>query len=440
MWARLRRRLLRLLRSRGSRKQKPYHRILEGVLPAALAREGRDGDRAFREYTVDLPAGLAAQRLTVRISMPLLPARPSYAFTEHVMDESGRPTQTVIAATTGGFAVSPDLGETWRMIRIAPYRRRRFLHVKALSTGEYLAQVEPLQARRDKPHAVDTIVVDESGAVLASSPLLSVPWHSCRAVDARDGVVMFAEYPPNPGHDNRLDSRVFKSRDRGRGWQIAFERNGTQIRHFQFLQARPGSPHEWWLSSGDSPDESRMWVTKNDGDDWTDVTMSRGKKVRVGGAQFPRDLFRLTDLAWNGADAVWGTDDLLWSVEGAQPGARIFASRADGQLAPREVGRGRWHIRTLVDVGEFYIATSQGCPEPDAVGKEAARPGVYLVPKSVPQLVHLFDVDTFSGARTGFTYARASRVALNGTFFTFRGAKDAFRGGHQILRWDVTFE
>jgi hypothetical protein len=439
MWGRLRRRLARLI-PRGSRKQKPYHRILEGATPGAVARDGRDGERVFKEYAVELLPGLAAKRVTVRLSVPPLPARTSYAFTEHVMDESGRPTRTIIAAATGGFAVSPDLGATWRAIEVAPYRRRKFLHVKALGDGEYLAQAEPLQARRDRPHAVDTIVVNDSGAVVASSPLLSVPWHSCRAVDMRDGVLMFAEYPPNPGHDNRLNSHVFKSSDRGRTWRIAFERNGEQIRHFQFLQARPGAPHEWWLTSGDGPHESRMWVTRNDGDEWTDVTMSRGKKVSVGGVEYPRDLYRLTDLTWNGDAAIWGTDDVLWGADGAPPGARIFASATGGQLVPREIGRGRWHIRSLIDVGDFYLATSQGCPEPGAVGREAARPDVYLVPKAAPRLIHLFDVDTYSSARTGFTYSRASRAAFDGTFFTFRGAKDVFRGGGQILRWDVTFD
>jgi hypothetical protein len=444
MWQRLRRKLGRLVRPRPARKKKPYHRIVEGTGPGAAAREVREGGRVCKEYVIELPPGYPAQRIAVRLSVPALPKRPAYAFTEHVTDEAGQPSQTVIAATVDGFAVSADLGETWRTIGVAPYRRRRFHHVKPLGAGEYLAQAEPLVSRRDQPHVADTIVVDEDGRVLATAPSLSVPWHGCRAVDFRDNVAMFAEYPPNPGREGRLASRVFRSLDRGRTWKVVFERAGDDVRHFHFLQARPGAPGEWWLTSGDAPQESRIWVTKNGGGDWTDVTDVPGKKLTAGSARYGRDLFRLTDLVWNGEDVIWGTDDLLWDAEGAPPGARLFRSKIASPLVPQEIGRCKWHIRSLVDVGDFYVAISQGCAEPDAVSRADARPGVYLLPKRVvegaPNLVHLFDVDTYSSARTGFSYARASRAAVGGTFFTFRGANDVFHGGHQMLRWDAKFD
>jgi hypothetical protein len=70
-------------------------------------------------------------------------------------------------------------------------------------------------------------------------------------------------------------------------------------------------------------------------------------------------------------------------------------------------------------------------------------PGVYLMPKrpvkGASELVHLFDVEVHSSAKTGFTYSRASRAARNGSFFTFRSSTDVFPFGHKILRWDVTF-
>jgi hypothetical protein len=42
-------------------------------------------------------------------------------------------------------------------------------------------------------------------------------------------------------------------------------------------------------------------------------------------------------------------------------------------------------------------------------------------------------------AGKGFTYSRASRSALDGTFFTYRAPYQALPLPHQILRWDVSF-
>lgn len=440
MWMRLWRKLGRL---GAPRKTKPYHLIAEGSEPGVTAREVREAGRAYKEYVVDLPDGYPARRVTVRLSVPPMPRGNEFAFTEHVCDEAGETTRTVIATATGGFAISPDLGASWCMIHVPAYRRRRFLHVKAIGDGEYLVQVEPVRPNRDQPHVADVVVVHESGAVVATTPSLSVPWHGCRAVDVRGGVIMYAEYPPNPGRAGRLVSRVFRSRDRGRTWEVVFERSGEQVRHFHFLQARPGA-REWWLTSGDAPNESRVWVTRNDGDAWIDISGPGQKTFTSAGVTFPRDLYRLTDLAWDGDDVIWGTDDVLWGLDGGQPGARLFRSRIGETLSPVEVARCKWHLRSLVDLGHSWILTSQGCPQPQTVSQRDARPGVYLMPKSVPDgmpgAVHLFDADTYSGDRTSFSSARASRTSVDGTFFTYRGRNDVFRGGQLMLRWDVRFD
>jgi hypothetical protein len=255
---------------------------------------------------------------------------------------------------------------------------------------------------------------------------------------------MYAEYPyedPKGGAAQRAPSRVFRSRDRGRTWEIVFERAGTEIRHFHFLQARPGRRGEWWLTSGDNPAESRIWISKDDGDRWTDVTASFGETVLLDGMAYPRTLFRLTDLAWENGVVVWGTDDYLARNQFPLPGSRMFRSPAD-RLAPRPAGKANWPIRNIVDAGAFYLVLTQGCARADATAKEK-MPGVYLMPKqrieSAPAMIHLLDVEVYSHNRTGFTYSRASRAAKNGTFFTYRASTDAFPFGHRMLKWDVTF-
>ncbi len=427
-------------------KTKPYPRIVAASADGwsnARPRLFREEGKARKEYVVALPDGYGARTVSVRLSVPAMPRWRSHAFAEHPTRSDGSASDTVVSRTTGGFAVSTDLGRSWRSVAVEGYRRRPFIQVKMLANDLFLAQAEPLRESHNRPFSVDLLTVDASGRILAASRNLSVPWHGCRAVDARGGVIMFAEYTPNPGKVDRVSSRVFRSRDGGNTWHVVFEQTAQQVRHFHFLQARRESA-EWWLTSGDAPDECHIWVSRDNGDTWRDITEGLGSdKIRCGTEKFSRDLFRLTDIAWDGNDVIWGSDDLLWDIRNGEPGARIFASRAGDAVSPMPVGRGRWHFRSIVDVGEFYLAISQGCPEPDAVMPVDARPGVYLMRKGATAqelpAVHLIDVDTYSAHRTGFTYASASRVAKEGTFFSYRAPTDAFPRGNRILKWEVAF-
>lgn len=401
-------------------------------------------ERTYREYSAALPDGLSARRITLRLSVPPLPVSPLFAFSDHVADDSGRMTGTVLAVAVGGFAISRDLGRSWSHVRVKGHGDHRFVHLKSIGGGELLAQASPPESEGSKTAPMDLLVLDERGEVLAAHKALSQRWHGCRAVDIAGGTLMFAEYPSNMAVNGRrpTDCRVLRSRDRGRSWQTVFEQSGRQIRHFHFLQARPGVTGEWWLSSGDLAHESRIWRSRDDGDSWLDVTAGLPKKIPVGGALFEHGMFRLTDLNWLGEEIVWATDDVLASVD--PPGSGVFRSRIADVLAPQLVGRGKWHIRSIVDIGDFYLFLSQRSNKPNPP-PEDRKPGVYLMPKTAaagaPALVHLFDLDTYpSRAKSGFTFSKASRTAVDGTFFTFRSSEDVFPAGHKMLEWNVSLE
>ncbi|MBV9570495.1 MAG: hypothetical protein JO056_04555 [Alphaproteobacteria bacterium] len=411
-----------------------------------LFRLSRGASEQTREYTVQLPAGYPATAIRIRLTTPRLPPRPLLGFSDHVLDECGRPTDTVLAVTTGGFAVSHDLGHTWKIVRLRDrqLQQHQILHVKAIGNGELLAQAAAERWRPGLPHEIENLVLDLQGHVLATTRVTGSHWHGCRSVDRSGRTLMYAEYPfedPAGTHADRAPSRAMRSRDRGRTWETVFLQQGTEIRHFHFLQARPGIPGEWWLTSGDSPMESRIWVSKDDGDHWEDLTSRFGDPVMIDGLNYPRTLFRLTDLVWEGDQVMWGTDDYLARNNFPFPGARIFRSPS-GHLSPKVAGKAKWQVRNIVDVEPFYIILTQGGLLTD-VTPEERRPGVYLIPKTpipgTPDMVHLFDVDGYSQTRTGFTYSRASRAAKDGIFFTYRAGTDVFPFGHKCLRWEVTF-
>jgi hypothetical protein len=413
---------------------KIFSRIAHATRPAAIV-----GGR--REYSADLPDGFGAKRITIQISLPRLPMQRVFSFTEHVTDEEGRPTERVIATGAGGWAISNDLGRSWKRIEVKGREKHHFHHAKWIGQSELLVQASAARGDGQGKPLIDLLVVSENGKVLAEHPNQGVRWHGCRAVDQARGTLMYAEYPRNkPVEGKRLASgRVFRSRDRGRSFEVVFERSGAEIRHFHFLQARREVPGEWWLTSGDAPHESHIWVSKDDGDTWSDVTAALPNHLQVDGTTYERDAFRLTDLAWFGDDVIWGSDDDLHSAR--PPGAAVFRAKADGAFAPAFVGRGRWHFRNIIDVGECFILLSQRSNQIGA-SAEALRPGVYLLHKRNGTFTHLFDLDTFPTDQrvAGFTFSRASRAAKDGTFFSYRSDEDVFDGGQKILEWKVLFE
>jgi hypothetical protein len=404
-------------------------------------------DKSVKIFTATLPQGCPASKLTLRLSVPPLPAKQMFAFSDHVIDETGQMTNTVLATTKGGFAISRDLGRSWEHVPVKGYPDHQFIHVKSIGRGEFLAQVLPHGISETKNVFLDLLVLNERGDVLATHPSHSHRWHSCRAIDLCGDTLIYAEYASNRSVKRRprpSSCRVLRSRDRGRSWQTVFTQNGKEIRHFHFLQARPGVAGEWWLTSGDLPHESHIWVSRDDGDTWTDLTGTLPKQVDVGGSPFNHALFRLTDLYWLDNDIVWGTDDHLSTAE--PPGARVFRSPMTDPLETQLVALGRWHFRSIVDIGDFLLLISQRSRQPETPPEES-RPGVYLMPKKpvagAPALVHLFDLEAYFETlreKAGFTFSKASRAAVGGTFFSYRSARDVFPLGHKILEWNVTLE
>jgi len=402
------------------------------------------GGAQSRTYEIDLPPGYPASRVSVTLSLSSVKDIANLEFCEHVVDADGKATDIVLASTFNGFAISRDLGATWKPVTIKGYENFRVLHAKWLGHGEVFLQAVPSREEAARARTITLLVVNENGDAAAAHEIQGCPWHGCRSVDMANGVLMFAEYPyedEDTEADGRLRSHVYRSRDRGRSWEIA--NTARRVRHYHFLQARPGHPGEWWLTSGDEPEESNIWVSTDNGDEWRNVTRRFDMMVDIAGASYPRSLFRLTDLAWHGDEVIWGTDDDLRGTRGTEPGARVFRSDCTGgSLEPSIVDRVTWPVRNVIDIGEFFIFTTQSGGG-KLKGPDEKKPGVFLMPKNpiadAPGLVHLFDIDTRPTGRTGFTYSRASRAAKDGTFFTFRASTDAFPYGHKVLRWDVRF-
>jgi hypothetical protein len=404
-----------------------------------------------KQYEAALPGSFGAKRAVVRLSVPKMPKGRIYTFSEHASTDDGEPIDLVVACTVGGFAVSDDLGLSWEDIRLRSFARFPIVRSRILPNREILLLA--MDPDDHKPWADQFnrfIVADMRGTILHTAKIPGPIWHGPRSVDVSGDTLMYSEYPGDDARSGRdatapRTSRVWRSRDFARSWQVVFEQEN--IRHFHFLQARPGSAGEWWLTSGDEPSESRIWKSSDDGDTWVDRTDTFGPTVRIGAFGFPRSLFRLTDLVWAGDEMIWGSDDVLGSAKEytsssvwkRAAGSRVFRADLSAGATPIVLGRCGPEVRNIVDIGKFYVLITQSSPR-----FADNKPQVFLLAKRTGEreagVAHLFDVDRFTRGPTGFTYSLASRRASNGVFFTFRKPKDVFRAQNRILKWQFEFE
>jgi hypothetical protein len=396
-------------------------------------------NRFCKEYAIALPAGFGARQVNIRLTIPPLPVGPTYSFSEHVSNDDGSASDRVIACTIGGFAVSDDLGESWKRVNLRGFERFPFVHSRALPGGEILLLANDTDNSTPGSETSRLVVCREDGSIQHSALVNGPRWHGPRAIDLCGSTLMYAEYPDNDVVAHR-PSRVWRSRDFGRSWEMV--REERNIRHFHFLQANPNVPHDWWLTSGDAAEESRIWRSTDDGDTWIDQTDKFGAAVTIGEETFSRRLFRLTDLTWLGDEIIWGSDDVLRHHDGGPKttknkiGARIFRGNPASGMPPAILGYCGPEVRNIVDVGTFRIALTQSTHHL----ADGGDPRAFLMTRDGSAFSHLFDIARFEPVRTGFTYSRASRRAKDGVFFTFRGVRDIFRGPNRILRWQVTFD
>jgi SAM-dependent methyltransferase len=396
----------------------------------------------IREYSVPLPPKVfGADLVEIRISIPKIKDKGA-RFAEHVMRD-GKATEEVVATSVGGYWHSENLGLSFNWIPVRDYEQIRFINAFSLPNGNRLLQSRgagPQDAVKgaECPHIVVTL--DQHQNVLAARSF-EAKWHGTSSVDCAQGTVMFADYQHNqhPSKTNlalRRDSCVFRSKDFGLSWEKVFEQPGTSVRHFHGVRADSYVTGRWYLFSGDQECEVGFWISENNGDTWQRARFPDNLK---------RSAFRLTDLIITEKHLLWGSDDLLGlpaDLDSRLPysrrsGSRLFLADKFDLCNTIDLGYIGQPVRNVVDLGTAVIVLTQGKIYP-----YSTRPAVFLLPKhgdSFGTPMHLFDVDNYANATTGFTYSSASRAACDSIFFTYRGPNDAFRSAQKIMRWEVMF-
>ncbi|MCX8063973.1 MAG: hypothetical protein N3G21_02225 [Candidatus Hydrogenedentes bacterium] len=169
-------------------------------------------------------------------------------------------------------------------------------------------------------------------------------WLGSWSIDEHNGVIMAAEYTA----DTAEYARVIRSFDDGMSWNVVFMKNARassspEIRHFHTLMCDPYTGN-WYLSSGDGWRECKVWLSKDDGDTWVDVTdydldPSLPPNVRT------LCLHRLTAFWFTPEYICWATDDRINVT-----GARLVISPRSEPLDIRVVGRVSYNeVRSVIE-------------------------------------------------------------------------------------------
>lgn len=401
-----------------------------------------------------LRQGFGFEHVEIAWSLPDVPA--DVQFGSHVVLSSGAARVAVVSRSS--VFISDDGGDSWDAVPVETRGASRLDNAFVCADGGVIVQSRGLKALEDRLEPAEDFarlfVFDAAMNLRGDAQLGASQWHGSGGIDEHDGTVIWGEYAPNPirwkgepgpqgPSELSLDSHVYRSIDGGLSWETVLAVPSTDVRHFHVIRADRFEPGVWWASSGDVRDQCRVFRSGDDGRSWAELTGEPTTPFpATPGARSWHALHRYTDVVVTKEHLIWGTDDFLGRHEqvndpdiplGRRIGSRLCVARKDDRIRPAVRGWIGNPVRSIVDVGPAWLFVTQ------AKRLELPRPQLVLVGKEEPfPMQEIGTVDLFGGG-TPFTFSRASRVALDGRFFSFRQRRDVIDGGPGVLRWDIQF-
>jgi SAM-dependent methyltransferase/tetratricopeptide (TPR) repeat protein len=257
---------------------------------------------------------------------------------------------------------------------------------------------------------------DQQGMLLSSS-VMPLPWHGSSGIGQSGSVIMFGEYTAKA-----TLLHIRRSVDGGRSWSIALTVRGTEaidpeIRHFHIVQPDPYYPGHWYASSGDQARHCRIWLSKDDGVTWKEVT----DPSPLGGGIRTQSIHRFTALYFSPDAIYWPTDDTC----GTTVSHWVCAKRSE-PLQVKSIGLlGSEMARSLVVFPEGYLVFSEAKQSPDY----AAQLHFISHGNKISSITHF---PTLDNGCTSFTTSRSSPLAKEGRFFVYDYAGRIFCGGTEM--------
>jgi len=207
------------------------------------------------------------------------------------------------------------------------------------------------------------VLLDKNLNMISEKNIGKCSWHSQNSIDEANGVIMYAEY--NVG-DEPTSVSIYRSKDNGSSWQSIFSLKAQEeLRHFHTLQRVKDTPGFWLATTGDTPEQSRWFLSKNDGDTWNEVTDTE----HINTIYPSRNLsaHRTTAIDITNDYYYWTTDDLMGNVpsyflcenEERIASSKLYRSKKTEPLYIEKLSNLGMHGRSMVKTDTGYLIITE---------------------------------------------------------------------------------
>lgn len=318
----------------------------------------------------------------------------------------------VIVVDSDTIFISRDNGRTW-FERPAPCV---YVNAFTLLDGSIIFYSE-------KSSRLD--LYDDELNLVSSSNVGNYSWHGSWGCDQNElGTIIWGEYAPSANEMN-----VYRSVDGGQSWDLAFSKPGPKseqpfIRHWHLCRADPFIKGRWYLSSGDSWQQCKLYISDDDGLNWRLWTPDF-KAVKPFGFDSGKTNSLIRSVAlWieEPGKLKWITDDTLDGRGSALISADIESGRLtiDGYLGENE-------MRGYVQHGDLRIAISESKIEP-------AYASIFAISEN--GVNRIANIEKHGEGMSSFVASMLSVRTNHGVFFSQNNI-DFFPPNCRTLRWKI---
>ncbi len=356
-------------------------------------------------------------------------------FLEHVFDfKAWKSTSEIIATTASNkkfIFVSKDNGDTWEKVwpKKQDLEANKILELEeseekciigrcfTTSTGRRLLQL----SKNNNPGNV--YIFSNNWEYIGKRSTGKFNWHGSFSIGEQNKIILFSEYAV--GADKLY---VWRTQDDGNTWEKVFEQTSHlidtylgDIRHFHTCFPWPNAPGNsnakngaWLVSSGDTDEQSKVWISYDCGDSWKNIT---DKSFPLNGDDFTRSVHRYTTLQYlEDGSILWATDDHACPERSAS----LVKAEIENDVLKLNIltSLSSNNIRSLIDFGSYFLSISEA-KEPDIT-----KAYVQVLRKEEPYIELSGTID--APRRNGFTYSRSSIMAYKNVAFSYN-----------MLRWEL---
>lgn len=179
------------------------------------------------------------------------------------LEYAAKVDETIICSEGNSLKVSSDNCKSWKKISSSTEYKKCF----TTFSGVHLLQSDTGRIYR----------YTKDWKFLGYVETGQSPWHGSWSIDQdpQSNVILWCEYPYAAAEVN-----VWRSYNDGETWERCFFQKGHPtdpkkgtIRHFHLVQKCETYLNRWYLSSGDTENQSKFWFSDNNGDSWSCINI-----------------------------------------------------------------------------------------------------------------------------------------------------------------------